>query len=53
MKRLGIPRSLNAIGIKHQVEPMMIEDAMNNRALLSNPKKLERDKIEELLWSIR
>jgi len=53
MKRLGIPRSLSAMGIKHEVEPLMIEDAMKNRALLSNPKKFDQDKITELLWSIR
>ena len=53
METLGIPKSLSAMGVKHEVEPMMIEDAVSSRALLSNPKQLERDRIVELLWSIR
>jgi len=53
MNRLGIPRSLSAMGIKHVVQPMMIEDAMKNPALMANPKKFDRDKIEALLQSVR
>ena len=53
MDRLGIPKSLSAMGIKHEVQPMMIEDAMKSPALMANPKKLGRDKIETLLWSVR
>jgi alcohol dehydrogenase class IV len=41
------------MGIKHEVQPMMIEDAMKSPALMANPKKLGRDKIETLLWSVR
>jgi alcohol dehydrogenase len=53
MKKLGIPDSLSALGIKHEVQPMMIEDAMKSPGLLANPKKLERHRIEELLQSIQ
>jgi alcohol dehydrogenase class IV len=53
MKKLGMPASLSAIGIKHEVQPMMIEDAMKSPGLLANPKKFDRDKIVELLESIR
>lgn len=52
MKRLGIPANLNAIGIKHEIQPMMIEDAMKSPGLIANPKKLDRNKIEELLKSV-
>ncbi len=40
MDRLAIPKSLSAMGIKHEVQPMMIEDAMKSPALMANPKKL-------------
>ena len=53
MNRLGIPKSLSAMGIKHEVQPMMIEDAMKSPALMANPKKFDRDKIEALLQSVR
>jgi len=53
MKKLGMPTSLSAIGIKHEVQPMMIEDAMKSPGLISNPKKFDRDKIVELLESVR
>ncbi len=52
MKRLGIPASLSAIGIKHEVQPMMIEDAMKSPGLIANPKKFDREKIVELLKSV-
>ncbi|MGD0234036.1 MAG: iron-containing alcohol dehydrogenase [Syntrophorhabdales bacterium] len=53
MDRLGIPRKLSSMGIKHEVQPMMIEDAMRSPALMANPKKLDREKIEALLLSVR
>jgi alcohol dehydrogenase len=53
MKRLGIPAGLSAIGIKHEVQAMMIEDAMKSPGLISNPKKFDRDKIIELLESVK
>jgi alcohol dehydrogenase class IV len=53
MKRLEIPVSLSALGIKHEVQPMMIEDAMKSPGLMANPKKFDRDKIVELLESVR
>jgi alcohol dehydrogenase len=53
MDRLEIPKSLSAMGIKHEVQPMMIEDAMKSPALMANPKKLDREKIEALLLSVR
>lgn len=53
MERLGIPKSLGAMGIHHEVQPMMIEDAMKSPALMANPKKLDRDEVEALLWSAR
>jgi alcohol dehydrogenase class IV len=31
---------------------MMIEDAMKSPGLIANPKKLDRNKIEELLKSV-
>ena len=52
MKRAGIPRSLSALGIKHEVQPLMIEDAMKNPGLITNPKKFDRDKIVELFKSV-
>ena len=52
MKSLGIPTHLKAIGIHHEVQPMMIEDAMKSPGLLANPKKLDRNKIVELLTSV-
>ncbi len=52
MKRLGIPPSLSAMGIKHEVQPMMIEDAVKSPGLLANPKKFDREKIIELLGSV-
>jgi len=53
MKRLEIPVSLSALGIKHEVQPMMIEDAMKSPGLMANPKKFDRDKIVELLEGVR
>ena len=53
MKKAGIPASLSAMGIKHEVQPMMIEDAMKSPGLMGNPKKLDRDKIIELLNGVR
>jgi alcohol dehydrogenase class IV len=52
VKRLGIPASLGAMGIKHEVQPMMIEDAMKSPGLMANPKKFDREKIIELLKSV-
>jgi alcohol dehydrogenase class IV len=52
LRRLGIPASLSAIGIKHEVQPMMIEDAMKSPGLIANPKKFDREKIVELLKSV-
>ena len=53
IKRLGIPSNLNTIGIKHEVQPMMIEDAMKSPGLMANPKKFDRNQIIELLRSVR
>jgi alcohol dehydrogenase class IV len=52
MKRLGMPASLSAIGIKHEIQPMMIEDAMKSPGLIANPKKFDREKIVALLKSV-
>jgi alcohol dehydrogenase len=53
MKGLEIPVSLSALGIKHEVQPMMIEDAMKSPGLMANPKKFDREKIVELLEGVR
>ena len=53
MKKLGIPSSLKSMGIKHEVVPQMIEDALKNPALLGNPKKLDRNRIAWLFESVR
>jgi len=50
--KLGMPTSLSAIGIKHEVQPMMIEDAMKSPGLIANPKKFDREKIVDLLKSV-
>ena len=53
MKKAEIPTSLSALGIKHEVQPMMIEDAMKSIAWRAIPKKFDRDKVIELLKSVR
>jgi len=53
LKRAGIPTRLSEIGIKHEIQPMMMEDATKNPGLLANPQKFDRNKIEELLKSVR
>ena len=53
MKKAEIPTSLSALGIKHEVQPMMIEDAVQSLSWRAIPKKFDRDKVTELLKSVR
>jgi alcohol dehydrogenase class IV len=52
IKKLGMPSRLSEMGIKHEIQPMMVEDAMRSPGLIANPKKFDRNKIEELLKSV-
>jgi alcohol dehydrogenase class IV len=52
MVKLGIPSGLKALGIEHEVQSMMIEDALKSPGLLANPAKFDRDKIVQLLESV-
>jgi len=53
MKKAEIPDSLTALGIKHEVQPMMIEDAMESLSWRAIPKKFDKDEVTELLTSVR
>jgi alcohol dehydrogenase class IV len=53
MRKLGIPTSLKSLGIKHEVLPEMIEDVLKSPGMMGNPKKFDRNKIEEFLISVR
>jgi alcohol dehydrogenase class IV len=53
MRKLGIPTSLKSLGIEHEVLPEMVEDVLKSPGLMGNPKKFDRNKIEEFLLSVR
>lgn len=53
MKKLEIPTNLKSLGIKHEVLPEMVTDALKDPPLLANPKKFDKDTIKRLLESVR
>jgi alcohol dehydrogenase class IV len=52
IKKLEMPSHLKSLGIKHEVLPEMVADALKDPPLLSNPKKLDQEKIKWLLESV-
>jgi alcohol dehydrogenase class IV len=53
IRRLGISTRLEPMGIKYEVLPEMVSDALKDPPLLANPKKFDQDKIKWLLESVR
>jgi alcohol dehydrogenase class IV len=53
IRRLDIPTRLGLMGIKYEVLPGMVSDALKDPPLLGNPKKLDQDRIKWLLESVR
>lgn len=53
LRKLELPTSLAAMGIKHEVLPEMIAAVLKDPPLLANPKKYDEGTIRRLLESVR